>query len=151
MAAVGGLGGYALVLSRPVTVTDQSGDLSVQVPRSWDEKSIRAADGSKALLVSPDAAGWQANNGAYGVFMGILPMSTLPTVQTVSAPQGCKPANAVQGEVDTRQSVTIAYDCTSGANVVERYSKLSNTEMLRVQVRALDSERNEVLDSAKYK
>lgn len=150
LAAAGGLGGYLLVLSRPVTVTDESGQLSVQVPRSWDEKSIRAADGSKALLVSPDAAGWQKNGGAYGVFMGVLPMSTLPTVQTVSAPQGCKATNAVQGAVDTRQSVTITYVCVSGANVVERYSKLTETEMLRVQVRALDSERDDVLNSAKY-
>ncbi|TCM49056.1 serine/threonine-protein kinase [Kribbella sp. VKM Ac-2568] len=146
LAAVGGLGGYALVLSRPVTVTDDSGRLSVQVPRDWDEKSTKAADGSKALLVSPDSAGWQANNGAYGVFMGVLPMSTLPTVQTVTAPQGCKPTGAVTEEVDKRPSVTIAYDC----GVVERYSKLSQTEMLRVQVRALDPERDDVLNSAKY-
>jgi hypothetical protein len=145
------LGGYALVLSRPVTVTDQSGDLSVQVPRSWDEKSIRAADGSKALLVSPDAAGWQANNGAYGVFMGVLPQATLPTVQTVSPPEGCRPTNAVPSQIDNRPTVTIAYDCSPLVNVVERYSELSDTELLRVQVRALDSERNEVLDSAKYK
>lgn len=82
--------------------------------------------------------------------MGVLPMSTLPTVQTVSAPQGCKATNAVQGAVDTRQSVTITYVCVSGANVVERYSKLTETEMLRVQVRALDSERDDVLNSAKY-
>ena len=88
LAAGGGYGGYELVMSRPVTVKDNSERLSVKVPREWTQKSVNTAQNSQpALLISTDTAAWQNQQNVQGVFVGILGTSALPTSGT--PPKDC--------------------------------------------------------------
>lgn len=146
LAGGGGYGGYQLVMSRPVTVKDDSKQLSVQVPREWVQKSVKAASGGQpALLVSTNTTAWQNQAAEPGVFVGLLTKGAVPTKPT--PPAGC----TTDGEPDTRnvgdqKAVTFTYTCVT--DVVERYLQLSTGTLVRIQVRDNDpAELRKVLDS----
>ena len=148
LAAGGGYGGYELVMSRPVTVEDSSGHLSVEVPREWTQKSEAAPESTAALLVSTDTAKWQANAAEPGVFMGVLKQTTLP--KTTTPPDNCKAVAPDTSAVADKAAATFRYDCD--VPVVERYLKISDTEIVRIQVRSPDPDQlDKVLNSAVYK
>ncbi|GAA1650929.1 hypothetical protein GCM10009744_48210 [Kribbella alba] len=144
LAAGGGYGGYKLVMSRPVTVT--AGNLSVQVPRQWTEKSTQA---NQALLVSTNTGSWRTDGAVPGVFLGVLGTPNLPSTST--PPAGCSAAPANPAQIGGKDAVTFEYSCGSNPRVVERYLKISSTQTLQIQVRSSDSaELNDVLQSVKY-
>ncbi|GAA1591795.1 hypothetical protein GCM10009789_52300 [Kribbella sancticallisti] len=139
LAAAGGYGGYQFILSRPVTVT--SGSLSVEVPRTWDQKSV----GDGVLLVSTDTGLWRANS-VPGVFVGMA--GALPTAAV--PPSGCSLGASDPGDVDDKTAVTYHYNCESDM-VTERYIKLSDTQSVRIQVHSDDPDQlRQVLDSVTY-
>ena len=151
LAAGGGYGGYELVMSRPVKVTDDSQRLTVEVPRDWTQKSVKPAAGSKpALLVTTNTADWQANTAADGVFVGVLGTPTLPS--TTTAPSGCQPVKGQSEIVREQPAVTFRYNCGAGTPVVERFVKISDNESVQIQVRSGDAQQLEqVLESVTYK
>jgi hypothetical protein len=157
LVAAGGYAGYEAVSRRPVKVTDTSGQLSVEAPRSWSEKAIDGwtppgRPAQPGLLVSVDTAAWQSSAGAHGVFVGIVPGSTLPA--TVSMPSGCASRQKApdRGSVDRAPAVTFRFECANGTWVVERFVQVAPQKSLRVQVRAGTAEQAEdVLASAAYR
>jgi len=149
LAAGGGYGGYELVMSRPVTVSQDN--LSVKVPRAWSQKSVNTAANSKpALLVSTNTTDWQNEKDVQGVFVGIQSASTLPTDGT--PPKSCTRAGSKNTEnVGDRRAVTFAYTCGT-STVKERFLALSGSESVRIQVRDNDpAELQTVLDSVVVK
>ncbi|MFI5710933.1 serine/threonine-protein kinase [Kribbella sp. NPDC051620] len=143
LAAGGGYGGYRLVMSRPVTV--EQDNMSVKVPRSWDQKSTE--DKTK-LLVSPDTANWVTNSTVPGVYLEKL-TGELPKIGKV--PVGCTSTGpAVPGN----NMVTFYYQCQDPATKVtstvgERYQTAIAGTVLRTQARDTDNaEVQRVLDSA---
>jgi hypothetical protein len=145
LAGGGGYGGYQLVMSRPVDVAESP--VSVEVPRSWDEKSAQK-EPSFALLISENTRDWQSVATTSGVFIGVLDQAALPTAGT--APSGCKQSGTDTPTAENPR-VTFRYDCDSGADVMEQYRKISDKQLLRIQVRGGDpQQRTEVLDSVKY-
>jgi hypothetical protein len=150
LAAGGGYGGYELVMSRPVTVKDNSERLSVKVPREWTEKSVNTADNSKpALLISTNTTDWQNQQNVDGVFVGIQGTSTLPANGT--PPKNCTAGDKNSDNVGDRKAVTYTYNCGQ-STVKERYLALSGSESVRIQVRDSDqAELQTVLDSVVVK
>ncbi|TCN39084.1 serine/threonine protein kinase [Kribbella orskensis] len=149
LAAAGGYGGYQFVLSRPVTVTDATERLSVEVPREWNQK----AEGNPELpqlLVSTDTQGWQASDAVPGVYLGVENKTALPT--TAQPPVGCQPDGAGSGDpVDDKRAVTYTYQCTDDL-VIDRYVLFSDSQSVRIEVRGSDrAELQKVLDSATYR
>jgi hypothetical protein len=139
-----------VVMSRPVTVKDTTGHLSLEVPREWTQKSeaAPASTSAGALLVSTDTAKWQANAAEPGVFMGVLKQTTLP--KTTTPPDNCRAVSPDDAEVAGKPAATFRYSCDD-VPVVERYLKISATELVRIQVRSPDPDQlTKVLDSATY-
>lgn len=158
LAAGGGFAGYEIVSRRPVKVIDSSGRLSVETPRSWSQKSDKGwtppGGGSQpGMLVSTDTGAWQSPAGAPGVFVGILPGTTLP--MTIPAPSGCEPLGSApdSGLVGAKTAVTFRFSCSGGPSVVvERFVQVADQESLRVQVRAdTPQQADDVLASATYR
>ena len=144
LAAGGGYGGYQLVLSRPVTVTSGDGQLSVEVPRAWNQKSD-----SSGLLVSTNTSTWQTGK-ADGVFMGLVGAADVPAKAT--PPANCQPDGASTNAVDGKQASTFTYKCSDQSIVKDRYLKVSDSQWVRVQVRSTDLDQlDTVLASAVYK
>jgi hypothetical protein len=145
LAAGGGYGGYQLVLSRPVTV--ESGDLSVKVPRAWEQKAENAT--GPALLVSTNTSSWQTDPATEGVYLGVVKASALPT--TATAPPGCTAGQAVDSNSGPTAIVTFTHSCNKNPSVVEQYRQINETTLLRIQVRDRDQDQGaEVLASASY-
>jgi eukaryotic-like serine/threonine-protein kinase len=145
LAGGGGYGGYQLVMSRPVDVAENP--VSVEVPRSWDEKSAQK-EPSFALLISENTRDWQSVATTSGVFIGVLDQAALPTAGT--APSGCKQSGTDTPTAENPR-VTFRYDCDSGADVMEQYRKISDKQLLRIQVRGDDPQQlTEVLESVTY-
>jgi hypothetical protein len=143
LAAGGGYGGYRLVMSRPVTV--EQDNMSVKVPRAWDQKSTQ--DKTK-LLVTPDIEHWVTNSAVPGVYLEKL-TGDLP--KTGKVPTGCTlTGDAVPGN----NMVTFYYQCQDAATKVtttvgERYQKAIAGTVLRTQARDTDNQEvQRVLDSA---
>jgi hypothetical protein len=157
LAAGGGFAGYEIVSRRPVKVTDSSGLLTVETPRSWSQKSTKGwtPPGGKeqpGMLVSANTEKWQSATGAPGVFVGIFPGTTMPT--TVLAPSGCELSGDAPDDraVGGNPAVTFRFRCSAGSPVVERFVQVAAQELLRVQVRADTSQQAEdVLASATYR
>jgi len=149
LAAAGGYGGYQLVLSRPVTVTDGTNRLSVEVPREWSQKS-EGDTGLPQLLVSTNTRQWQSNGAVPGVYIGVESKTALPT--TAQPLAGCQPAGAGSGDpVDQKRAVTYTYNCTTDV-VIDRYVLFSDSQSVRIQVRSSDrAELQKVLGSVTYK
>jgi hypothetical protein len=148
LAAGGGYGGYQVVMRRPVTVEEKN--LSVKVPRDWDQKST-TADGS-ALLVTTDTSHWQSDSRVPGVYLEKQPSgATLPA--TGRTPAGCTPVG--QGERNG-DKVTFYYTCEDFASKVkstvgERYELVLPGTVLRTQARSTDNQEvSAVLDSATF-
>ena len=150
LAAGGGYGGYELVMSRPVTVEDNSQRLSVKVPREWTQKSVNTAQNSQpALLISTNTTAWQNEQNVAGVFVGILGASTLPTSGT--PPKNCTAGDKNFDNVGDRKAATFTYNCDQ-STVKERYLALSGSGSVRIQVRDNDqAELQKVLDSVVVK
>jgi hypothetical protein len=150
LAAGGGYGGYELVMSRPVTVKDNSERLSVKVPRGWTQKSVNTAQNSQpALLISTNTTAWQNQQNVQGVFVGILGSSTLPTDGT--PPKDCTMGDKSTDNVGDRKAVTFTYNCQQ-STVKERYLALAGSGSARIQVRDNDqAELQTVLDSVVVK
>jgi eukaryotic-like serine/threonine-protein kinase len=143
LAAGGGYGGYKLVMSRPVTV--EQDNMSVKVPRAWDQKSTQ--DKTK-LLVSPDTERWASDSTVPGVYLEKV-TGDLP--KTGKVPTGCtSTGDPVLGD----NVVTFYYRCQDPATKVtstvgERYQKAIAGTVLRTQARDTDNgEVLRVLDSA---
>ncbi|HEU4947242.1 MAG TPA: serine/threonine-protein kinase [Kribbella sp.] len=157
LAGGGGLAGYEVVARRPVKVTDSTGRLSVEAPRSWSQKAVNGwtpPGGSvqPGLLVSRDAEAWQSPSGAPGVFVGVSPDTTLPT--TVAAPSDCtaRPGAPDRSPVDDKTAVTFWFACSGGTAVAQRFVRVAQQESLRIQVRAdSDEQAEDVLGSATYR
>ncbi|MEV6283323.1 serine/threonine-protein kinase [Kribbella sp. NPDC051770] len=145
LAGGGGYAGYELVMSRPVDVAENP--VSVEVPRSWDEKSAQKSP--LALLVSENTANWQTDPNTEGVFIGVLAQNALPTTGT--PPSGCKQTGSDTPTAE-QPRVTFRYACDSGADVYEQYRKLpGDNQLLRIQVRGDDPQQlTDVLNSVTY-
>ncbi|WBQ04859.1 serine/threonine-protein kinase [Kribbella sp. CA-293567] len=144
LAAGGGYGGYRLVLSLPVTVSENS--LSVTVDRSWNQQSTNA-DGT-ALLITTDTGQWRQSSDVPGVYLELQ--------KGVTVPKAGKPTEncvADGGPGYTEQNAIYLYKCNGGQPVVgERYQLVNGVGVLRTQVRAgSKDEVNDVLGSSSYK
>ncbi len=145
LAGGGGYGGYQLVMSRPVDVAESP--VSVEVPRSWDEKSAQK-EPSFALLISENTRDWQSVATTSGVFIGVLDQAALPTAGT--APSGCKQSGTDTPTAENPR-VVFRYDCESGVEVMEQYRKVPGDKLLRIQVRGDDPQQlTDVLNSVTY-
>jgi hypothetical protein len=144
LAAGGGYGGYQYVLSRPVKV--DNGPLSVEVPHAWSQKAV---DPGKSLVVSTDTATWRTNPDTEGVFVGLVPATTLPTSAT--APDGCTAGSPDRSTAGDQQIVTFRHSCDGHPSVVEQYRQVNPTTQLRIQVRDDNNpQRETVLNSVTY-
>ncbi|NEA35549.1 serine/threonine-protein kinase [Streptomyces sp. SID13031] len=149
LAAGGGYGGYRLVMSQPVTVG--TGTVSVEVPRSWDQKSTNDAT---ALLVTTDTSHWQSDSKVPGVYVETLTGASAVTLPKAGkTPADCKST----GQDSADNQITFYYECTDLATqtkstVGERYKvALPGTTLLRAQARSSDrQEVADVLDSATF-
>jgi hypothetical protein len=120
--------------------------VSVEVPRSWDEKSAQKSP--FALLVSENTRDWQRVPTTPGVFIGMVDLRELP--KTGTPPSGCTQSDSNTSTAPEPRA-TFRYDCGSSADVVEQYRQFSKTQMLRIQVRGKDPQQlTDVLDSVKY-
>jgi hypothetical protein len=145
LAGGGGYGGYQLVMSRPVDVAENP--VSVEVPRSWDEKSAQQSP-LFALLVSENTEKWQSDANTAGVFVGVLDQPTLP--QTGTPPSGCRQSGS-DTPTAAEPRVTFRYDCDSSADVMEQYRQVPGNKLLRIQVRGDDPQQlTDVLNSVTY-
>jgi len=141
LAAGGGYGGYQLVMSRPVTVTE--GKLTVEVSREWNQKSTNAD--KTALLVTTDTGQWQTSSNVPGVYLAVQ-AGTVP--KTGKPTSGCTP---VSSPGSTTENALFYYQCGPDRYVGERYQLVQGVGVLWTQVRSstLD-EVNEVLGSVSY-
>ncbi|WP_020389034.1 serine/threonine-protein kinase [Kribbella catacumbae] len=144
LAAGGGYGGYQLVMSRPMTVTEDK--LTVKVSREWNQKSTNSA--KPALLVTTDTEGWRTNDNVPGVYVelqsgGTVPKAGKPTSGCTLSDKspGFRPENAIY-----------YYACGADKFVGERYQLLEGVGVLWTQVRTSTLiEVNDVLSSVSYK
>ena len=153
--AVGAAGGYAIErgLTRPRTVIDDSGSLSVTVPDDWERavaaNGWRPPNGSGELPALSVGTGrdWATAEGGEGVFLGILPGDELPT----RMPQHHECASAqgpVEDTVDGDPSRTVVYTSCPAGVIVERVVQVATNQLLWVQVRSAErATANAVLDT----
>jgi eukaryotic-like serine/threonine-protein kinase len=154
LLVVGALAGWALwgATHDTVSYTDESGHLSVSVPRAWDRyvdlNGWRPPDASipEPGMSIGDRADWRTNRAGQGVFVGVLPESELPT--TMPQHLGCtdvgKPVTNRSGE----PMVTVTSTGCPGGVIIERARQLSATQLLWVQVRGDDiGQARDVLES----
>ena len=147
------IGGYLVSQREPdeVTLTDDSGTLSVTVPYDWDQ---RVRDGWRppnekadypALSVGT-SADWPDDDRGEGVFVGLLPGTDLRE-QVPQHPECASADEPVTGTAAGVDSVTVFYrDCPDGV-VVERVLQVAANRLLWVQVRSDDTATaNRVLD-----
>ena len=159
LALAGGAGtGYAVQRQLPSerTFSDDSGSLSVTVPRGWDlavspKGWLPPNDSDEFPAISAgEGSDWaEAGRGAHGVFVGILPGSKLPT-QVPQHPE-CDHAEApVEDTADGDPSVTVFYTACPGGVTVERVVRVTANRLLWVQVRSADrATANLVLDDVR--
>ncbi|GAB3813669.1 serine/threonine-protein kinase [Kribbella italica] len=144
LAGGGGYAGYELVMSRPVDVAENP--VSVEVPRSWEEKSAQKTP--FALLISENTRDWQSVASTSGVFIGVIEQAALPTSGT--APSGCTPSGSDTPTADNPR-VTFRYDCGSNPAVFEQYRTIPGGKLLRIQARGDDPQQlTDVLNSVTY-
>jgi len=159
---LGGLGGYAGVRlgteRQWVEARDQTGALSVRLPRAWAQDATgsgwRPAGASTVLpglLASADNTRWADPSAAVaGVFVGLLPPAQRPAAPPV--PAGCNLDEAVRSP-DGQTMTSVFRDCPAGMTRYERVLVIEG-QAVRVQVRlpaADEREVNRVLDSVTYR
>jgi len=156
--AGGGAAGYLAEqrTGRDATLDDDSGNLSVTVPVSWDRAVAThgwtppTGPGAKeefpALSVGT-SRGWTDRDAAgQGVFLGILPGTALPH-QVPRHPECGAADEPVDDTVDGNASVTGVYTGCPGGVTVERVVQVAGNRLLWVQVRSADrATANAVLD-----
>ncbi len=143
LAAGGGYGGYQLVMSRPVTVTE--GKLTVKVSREWNQKSTNAD--KTALLVTTDTQQWQTNSNVPGVYLAVQ-AGTVP--KTGKPTSGCTPVSENPASTATDNAL-FYYQCGPDHYVGERYQLVQGVGVLWTQVRSSTrADVNEVLGSVSY-
>jgi hypothetical protein len=153
LLVVGGLGGWALwqATHRTVSYTDQTGHLSVTVPRAWDRHvDLNGWRPPLSAIAEPgmsigDRSDWRTSRSGQGVFVGVLPQSALPT--TMPQHEGCsavgKPVLSSQGD----PTLTVTSTGCPGV-IIEQAQLLTATQLLWVQIRSHSvSSARDVLDS----
>ena len=135
--------------TRTVEVADDSGTLSVTVPRDWGR--VTAVDGwtppgeqaDQPALSAGTAPGWRTSGE--GVFVGLLEADELPTRMPAHAEcEGGAPVDTTS-DAGTRRTV-VHRDCPGV--VLERVEQVTDDRLLWVQVRSDDPRTaTRVLDS----
>jgi len=154
--AGGAAGGYAIErgLTRAVTLTDDSGSLSVTVPGDW-ERAVASHgwrppndSGDFPALSVGTGRGWAATDGTgEGVFLGILPGTELPS-RVPQHPECASPQAPVEDAADGDPSLTVVYTSCPGGVTVERVVQVAANRLLWVQVRSAErATANAVLDT----
>jgi len=141
LLAAGVAGGFALWRGThtEVTHTDESGFLSVTVPRAWNHdvsptgwNPPDTTFGQAALSVG-DRPDW-ATSGQ-GVFVGLMPEAQLPTrLPQHDCDKEGKPVRSKSGD----PMVTVTSTGCSGAVIIERAVQVTGTRLMWVQVRSDD-------------
>jgi serine/threonine protein kinase len=156
--AVGVAGGYAAqqALDDPAdpTFTDESGTLSVTVPKAWDALADDGWQPPNAELPATFAAlsvgettDWAQGSEPHGVFVAMLPGEELPE-QTPQHPECDSADGVVESTVDRRPSSTAFYSDCPGGVTAERVVQVAGNRLLWVQVRCADrATATAVLDS----
>jgi hypothetical protein len=150
-----GVGGYAVEQrrDRQATVSDETGTISVTVPRDWDGAVARTmwqppnAPGDFPALSVGSSSDWaDVDAHAEGVFVGILPGTKLPD-RIPGHPECESEQGTVDATIDGDPSRTVVYtDCPDGV-VVERVVQVAANRLLWVQIRSEDrATANAVLD-----
>lgn len=159
--ALGATAGYLAEQrsGRQATITDAQGNLSVTVPSGWDRavavdgwtppNGTRGGTRYPAISVGT-TRDWTATDAAgEGVFLGILPGTTLPA-QVPRHPECGQAQEPVTDTVDGNASVTVVYDACPGGVTVERVVQVAGNRLLWVQVRSADrATANAVLDAVR--
>ena len=153
LLVAGGLGGFVLWRSThdQVSLSDDSGVLSVTVPRGWVRdvspagwKPPDVTLGEPALSAG-DGADWQ--RGGQGVFVGLIAATALPT--TLPQHPGCTAGPTRSGTYHSDPAMTVV-STGCGAVLVERVVQVSAAQLLWVQVRSDDrATAEQVLDSVR--
>lgn len=153
--AVGAAGGYAIErgLTHAVTVSDDSGSLSVTVPDDW-ERAVTAHGwrppndpGEFPALSVGSGRGWAAADDGEGVFLGILPGDELPS-RVPRHPECASPQAPVEDTVDGDPSLTVGCTSCPAGVTVERVVQVAANRLLWVQVRSAErATANAVLDT----
>jgi hypothetical protein len=159
--AIGGSVGYVVQqqLGGQVTLTDDQGNISVTVPKSWDKASStrgwippNAADASTelpAVSVGTSPTWATAGGAAEGVFAGLLPGTELPD-QLPQHPDCATAGDRMDDDSSPLGSsaATVVYSSCPDGFTVERVVQVTTSQLLWVQVRSTDrATANEVLDS----
>ena len=140
-------------LTRDVSVFDDTGSLSVTVPGGWDRSVAPRGwhppndTGEFPALSVGASADWTAGgSSAEGVFIGILPGTTLPE-QVPQHPECGTAEEPIEDAANGDESVTVVYTHCPGGVTVERVVRVTQNRLLWVQVRSADrSTANAVLD-----
>jgi hypothetical protein len=145
--AAGAGAGFAVqrMNSREVTVSDETGTLSVVVPSSWD-----TAVGTDGWLPPDQEISYPAlrvgGTSGPGVFLGVMPGDSLPA-QLPGHPQCEVTRPTVHDQVNRDELVSITHLACPGV-VVERVVHVTRNRLLWIQVRSDDeATANQVLDS----
>ncbi|MCD4523933.1 serine/threonine-protein kinase [Nocardioides sp. cx-173] len=152
--AVAGLGLGLGLRDDEVEVTDDTGSLTARVPDDWDRAV--AADGwvppnveertYPALSVGTAAAWTDPASAAEGVFVGLFPGESLPSLLPQHAE--CDDHDDPVTESSGDPSTTVVHTGCPGGVTVERVVQVAANRLLWVQVRSADrGTANRVLDS----
>lgn len=136
-----------------VSLSDESGSLSVTVPADWDRVVFRGGwrppNGDAdfpALSVGMDDGWTRAGSTSSGVFVALLPGSAIPG-QLPQHPECSTLAPAVADTLQGHASMTVVHSDCPGGVTVERVVQVSADQLLWVQVRSANrASVNEVLD-----
>jgi eukaryotic-like serine/threonine-protein kinase len=155
-SAAGSVAGFQLAHQRNtyVDLSDQSGTVSVTIPRSWQREFSGTSwvpPGSEqdypALSVGSGSDWRVPGSTKSGVFLAILPAEELP--EQLPQHAECQRVEPVVEDVKKRGDVSrtvVSTDCPGV--LVERVIQVTANRMLWVQVRSSDrSAANRVLDS----
>jgi hypothetical protein len=153
LLVAGSVGGFAVWRNTHgrVSLTDDSGVLSVTVPRGWARDVSPAgwnppdvALGEPALSAG-DGRDWQRDG--QGVFVGLIAATGLPT--TLPQHPGCTAGTTATGSYHSDPAKTVV-STGCGAVLIERVVQVSAGQLLWVQVRSDDrATAEQVLDSVR--
>lgn len=152
LLAAGAAGGFAIWHGShsESTHTDDSGFLSVTVPRAWDHDVSGSGWNppdttlSEAALSVGDRPDWTTSG--QGVFVGLMPEGKLP--RQLPQHQGCHPAGKPVSSTSGDPSLTVISTGCHGAVIIERAMLVSSSKLMWVQVRSDDlATATRVLDS----
>lgn len=138
-------GGYLLQQrgEADATLSDRTGQLYVTVPGDW-ERTVAprgwrppTADGEYPAISVGTSDGWAEDEGAEGVFVGILPGTELPD-PVPQHPECARAGEPVNATVEGDASRTVTFTGCSGGVVVERVVQVAENRLLWVQIRSQD-------------